>query len=114
MEIPINTEATYKLFTILSVLYEFYDSNGIPQGRKTYSLVDRRLSNLLDILQNDEKTKAFLANPQSLEITKMLFQKFIKFQSIDALLSVLNSIGNDSISTLRNSINLNYSIERLH
>ena len=106
MEINLNTEAIYKLFSYLSDLYGFHESNGIPQGRRTFSQVDGRLSDLLEFLQNDPEANEFLTNPQSLDLTKMLFQRITQFQSIDALLGILNSLTDDNISTLNNSINL--------
>lgn len=106
MEINLNTEAIYKLFSYLSDLYGFHESNGIPQGRRTFSQVDGRLSDLLEFLQNDPEANEFLTNPQSLDLTKMLFQRITQFQSIDALLGILNSLTDDNISILNNSINL--------
>lgn len=110
MEISLNTEAIYNLFSYLSNLYGFHESNGIPQGRRTFSQVDSRLCDLLDFLQNDSEVNDFLTNPQSLDLTKLLFQRITQIHSAGALLDVLNDLNDDNISTLNNSI----SLERLN
>lgn len=110
MEIALGTSETFNLYKGLEELYGLFRAMGqIPSGSAIFTKIDSSFREFLKIIKTDPSAARMIGCTENFELVKIVLQLITQTDSLESLKNGLNSLGEASITTLTNAIN----VERL-